>query len=152
MGTATLFRIRGERLKDETKKKKYFLKRYRNYLTRINRLEEQLASVNERLVGLQSKVMTDMPGGGLPITKDDLLEKKEELQHRIDTLTNTSKKVRREILDCIDILDDFRFAEILEAYFIELKTLEEIAEEKHYSIRHCGFLYAKALETINVNE
>lgn len=79
-------------MKDETKKKKYFLKRYRNYLTRINRLEEQLVSVNERLVGLQSKVMSDMPSGGLPITKDDLLEKKEELQHRIDTLTNTSKK------------------------------------------------------------
>lgn len=139
-----------KKLKEEDKQKKYFLKRYRNYLTRIERLEEKISSINEELIGIKSITISDMPKGGQPITKDDLLIRREETEQRIQTLNETSLKVKKEIYECIDHLDDFRLAEVLENYFIDAMTLEEIAEVNHYSIRHVGFLYAKGIESIQI--
>lgn len=139
-------------LKDEIKKKKSFLKRYRNYLIRIERLEEKLLSIDNQLEGMSSKRISDMPTGGLPVTVEDILNRKDETKKRIQRLIDNSVSVKSEIYEVIDHIDDYRFAEVLEAYFIECKTLECIAEEKHYSIRHVGFLYGKGIEMIQLNE
>ncbi|MDT2483153.1 hypothetical protein [Enterococcus avium] len=137
-------------MKEETKRKKNYLKRYRNYKTRISRLEEKLASLDEQLVGVKSVEITDMPKGGLPLTKDDLLARKEETSLRIQNLVNISRDVRVEILNCLDTLDDYRFAEVLECYFIDGYTLEAIAEIKHYSVQHVGYLYGRGLDLIQI--
>ena len=139
-------------MKDEIKKKKSFLKRYRNYLIRIERLEEKLLSIDNQLEGMSSKRISDMPTGGLPVTVEDILNRKDETKKRIQRLIDNSVSVKSEIYEVIDHIDDYRFAEVLEAYFIECKTLEFIAEEKHYSIRHVGFLYGKGIEMIQINE
>ncbi|MHC5215410.1 hypothetical protein ACYSNR_02010 [Enterococcus sp. LJL128] len=139
-------------MKEEVKAKKYYLKRYRNYLLRIERLKDKLKLIENRLIGLQSVQIKDMPSGGIPLSKDDLFEEKEEIEHRIKRLTTNSKKVKTEIYDCIDKIDDFRFAEILESYFVDNKTLEEIAEDKAYSVQHVGYLYSKALEEIDIRK
>lgn len=139
-------------LKEETKKKKYFLKRYRNYLVRINRLEEKLFQIDNQLIGLKSRQITDMPRGGTPLTKDDLLIKKEETEHRIQNLVDISRVVRMEIIDSLDTIDDYRFSEVLESYFIEGQTLEAIAENKNYSIQHVGYLYGKGLDLVQIVE
>lgn len=139
-------------MKEETKKKKYFLKRYRNYLFRINRLEEKLFQIDNQLIGLKSRQITDMPRGGTPLTKDDLLIKKEETEHRIQNLVDISRVVRMEIIDSLDTIDDYRFSEVLESYFIEGQTLEAIAENKNYSIQHVGYLYGKGLDLVQIVE
>lgn len=139
-------------MKEETKKKKYFLKRYRNYLVRINRLEEKLFQIDNQLIGLKSRQITDMPRGGTPLTKDDLLIKKEETEHRIQKLVDISRVVRMEIIDSLDTIDDYRFSEVLESYFIEGQTLEAIAENKNYSIQHVGYLYGKGLDLVQIVE
>lgn len=139
-------------MKEETKKKKYFLKRYRNYLVRINRLEEKLFQIDNQLIGLKSRQITDMPRGGTPLTKDDLLIKKEETEHRIQNLVDISRVVRMEIIDSLDTIDDYRFSEVLESYFIEGQTLEAIAENKNYSIQHVGYLYGKGLDLVQIVE
>lgn len=117
---------------------------------RIERLEEKLLMIDNQIIGLKSVTINDMPRGGQPVTKTDLLIKKEETQERIKTLTDTSLKVKKEIFECIDSLDDYRLAEVLENYFIDRMTLEEIAKEKHYSVRHVGYLYAKGIANVNV--
>ena len=137
-------------LKEETKIKKSFLKRYRNYLIRIERLEEKLLSIDNQLEGMSSKQISDMPTGGLPVTVEDILNRKEETKKRIQRLIDTSLLVKEEIYEVIDHIDDYRFAEVLESYFIECKTLEVIAEEKHYSVQHVGYLYGKGLEMIQL--
>lgn len=139
-------------LKEETKKKKIYLKRYRNYLIRIKRLEEKLFQIDNQLIGLKSTQITDMPKGGIAATKDDLLIKKEETEHRIQNLVDISRNVRMEIFDCIETLDDYRFSEVLESYFIDGYTLEAIAENKNYSIQHVGYLYGKGLEMVQIVE
>lgn len=150
MGTDTLIKVGDFSLKEETKKKKYFLKRYRNYLVRINRLEEKLADIDNQLIGLKSRQITDMPRGGKPLSKDDLLIRKEETEHRIQNLVDISREVRSEIFECIETIDDYRFAEVLECYFIDGYTLEAIAEIKHYSVQHVGYLYGKGLDLITI--
>lgn len=139
-------------LKDEIKKKKSFLKRYRNYLIRIERLEEKLLSIDNQLEGTSSKRISDMPTGGVPVTVDDLLSRKEETQKRIQRLIDISSQVKSEIYELIDQIDDYRFAEVLEAYFIECKTLECIAEEKHYSVKHIKYLYGSGIKGIQMNQ
>lgn len=139
-------------LKDEIKKKKSFLKGYQNYLIRIERLEEKLLSIDNQLEGMSSKRISDMPKGGLPVTTDELLYRKEEIKRRIQNLIDKSIEVKFEIYEVIDHIDDYRFAEVLEAYFIECKTLECIADEKHYSVRHISSLYSEGLKEIQINE
>ena len=135
-------------MKEETKSNKRYLNRYRRYMKRVDKLEEKLYQIDVQIQGLKGRQITDMPRGGRTLTTDDLLIKKEETEHRIQNLLDRSKKIRYEVFDCIDTLEDDRFAEILECYFIERLTFEEIAEQKNYSVRHVGYLYGKGIELV----
>lgn len=135
-------------MKEETKSNKRYLNRYRRYMKRVDKLEEKLYQIDVQIQGLKGRQITDMPRGGRTLTTNDLLIKKEETEHRIQNLLDRSKRIRYEVFDCIDTLEDDRFAEILECYFIERLTFEEIAEQKNYSVRHVGYLYGKGIELV----
>ncbi|MGJ0706677.1 hypothetical protein [Enterococcus avium] len=137
-------------MKEETRVNKKYLNRYRRYMKRVKKLEEKLYLIDCDLEGVQTKNITDMPTGGVPLTTDDLLVRKEETEHRIQNLLDLSKRIRYEVLNCIDMLEDDRFAEVLECYFIDRMTFEEIAEKKNYSIRHVGYLYGRGIELVSV--
>lgn len=92
-----------------------------------------------------------MPRGGTPVTKDDLLIRKEETEARIQNLVDISNRVRLEVLECIDTIDEDRFVEVLEDYFLNCQTLEDIAEKRSYSVKYVGFLYGKGLEMVIVS-
>lgn len=136
-------------MKEGVRQNKKFLSRYRRYMQRVEKLENKLFQIDCDLQGLKTKNITDMPRGGHPLTTDDLLAKKEELEHRINNLVLKSKQIKFEIFDCIDSLEDDRFAEVLECYFIDRMSLEDIADRKGYSLRHVGYLYAKGIEKVD---
>ncbi|MFZ8764773.1 hypothetical protein [Enterococcus diestrammenae] len=137
-------------MKEETKRKKYYLKKYRRCITKIDRLEEKLSELDFKLEGLNSKEITDMPRGGQPLTLDELLVRKEELKTRINNLVQSSHRIRQEACFAFDALDDERCAEVLEMYFIDLLSFDEIAESKHYSFRHVTRLYSQGLEEVRI--
>lgn len=137
-------------MKKEIRRKKNHLKRYRNYMARINRLEEKIALIDDQLIGLKSAKITDMPRGGQRLTMDELLVQKEELKTRINNLVQTSREIRQEACLAFDTLDDERCAEVLEMYFIDILSFDEIADSKHYSFRHVTRLYSKGLEDIRI--
>ncbi|WP_424685129.1 hypothetical protein [Enterococcus sp.] len=137
-------------MKEETKCNKRFLNRYRRYMKRVDKLEEKLYQIDVQLQGIKSRRITDMPRGGTPLSVDDLLVMKEETEHRIQNLMNRSKGIRLEVFDCIDTLEDDRFAEVLELYFIERLTFEQIAERKCFSIRHVGYLYGMGIDSVMI--
>ena len=58
-------------------------------------------------------------------------------------------KYKKEILDVIDELDDPRYAEVLESYFIRLKDFETIAEENNYTTRHVARLYREGIDSMS---
>ena len=135
----------------ESNKKRY-LRRYKNNLSCIARLEEKLKLLENRLSSPGSPKLSGMPRGGTPITMADLTADKIELEQRIARLKEKSKILKREILEEIDSLEDPRYCEVLEAYFIDGYTLEQIAEKECYTDRHVFRLYSEAITILTNND
>lgn len=136
----------------ETEKKKKYLKRYRKNLTLIARLSNKLEELNQRIYTVKAPSLSGMPRGGDPVTLSDLVAEKTDLEDRIVRLTSKGRIIRREILEVIDDLDDVRYAQVLEAFCIEAKSFDEIADETGYNVRHVIRLYSEAIAAIAVTE
>ena len=127
---------------------KTFLKRYRKNINCINRLEKKLDLLNIKLTSARTSNLSGMPRGEVPVTMEDLIADKDDLEKRIKALKDKGKRFKREILEVIDSVDDPRYCEILEGFFIECLSLEDIAENENYTVRHVYRLYHNAIETI----
>lgn len=134
----------------EIERKKKYLKRYKKNVALISRLQRKVNDLDRRSKSLKFPTLSDMPRGGEPITAYDLTNEKIELEQRIDRLTSKGDKLKAEILDCIDTLDDPRYAEILESFLIDLKDFDIIADENGYTERHVRRLYSEGLGAINI--
>ena len=135
----------------EIERKKRFLKRYRKNVACVNRLEEKLRTLDDKLTSVKSPSLSGMPRGGIPITTADMIANKSELEERIKRLKRKGKKFREEILEEIDSLEDPRYCEILEAYFIDCLSLEDIADNEGYTLRHIYRLYSEAVTILALN-
>ena len=135
----------------EIERKKRSLKRYKKNIACVDRLEEKLALLDERIKSVKSPNLSGMPRGGTPVTTSELLSDKIDLEKRIERLKAKSKRLRDEILDEIDSLEDPRHCEVLESYFIDRMSIGEIAEEMGYSDRYVYDLYKSAIEDLTFN-
>lgn len=134
----------------ESERKKRYLKRYKKNLALINRLENKLTDLNERIYKIKSTNFSAMPKGSKPIDLSDLVSDKEELIARIKRLQNRGKILKTETLILIDELEDVRYAEILESFFIDCKSFEDIAEDTGYSTRYVIKIYMKAISNVSI--
>lgn len=137
-----------QNLKTELNRKKRFLKRYKSNRVRIARLEEKRADLDSRIKTVKSPSFSGMPRGGIKVTVEDLIADKIITEERIDNLKAKSKGLKRDILNEIDRLDDVRYTDVLELFFIDCLTFEDIAEELGYTERHIVRLYTDALEVL----
>lgn len=133
----------------ELERRKRYLKRYRKNRALIDRLKDKVEALNGRIYTLRSPVISDMPRGGKRVEVSDLIADREELERRIDRLESKGKEIKSEILDQIDGLDDPRYAEVLESFFIDCKDFYEIAEEMDYTERHIIRLYSEGILALN---
>lgn len=136
----------------EIKKKKRSLKRYKINLACIGRLEEKLTLLDERIKSVKSPNYSGMPRGGTPVTVEELLSDKLDLEKRIKRLKDKGKKLKDQILEEIDSLEDPRYCEVLEAYFIECKTINKIAEDMGYTEVHIYNLYREAVTELTFSD
>ena len=134
----------------EIEKKKLSLKRYKKNLACIKRLENKVVTLDARITTIKSPNYSGMPRGGQPVTVEDLISDKLELEERITRLKFKSKDLKRQILDEIDSLEDPRYCEILEAFFIDCIPLEDIAELNGYTERHVYRLYSEGVRLLTV--
>lgn len=134
----------------ERDQKKMFLKRYKKNIALIERLNNKVELLDLRSETIKSPNYSGMPRGGTPITAFDMKDEKAELLDRIIRLKKKGEIYKREILDVIDNLDDTRYAEVLESFFIDCKDLDQIAEEMGYSIRHVKSLYSQGIDSISL--
>lgn len=133
----------------EIKKKKRSLKRYRINRSCIDRLEEKLKLLDERIISVKSPNYSGMPRGGTPVSLEELLSDKVDLEKRITRLKDKNRNIKYQILEEIDSLEDPRYCEVLEEYFIGCRTIGEIAEDMGYSDRHIYNLYTEAIEKLS---
>lgn len=135
----------------EIEKKKRSLKRYKKNLACIRRLEEKLALLDERIKSVKSPSLSGMPRGGVPVTTEDLIADKMELEERIKRLNRKKSSLKSQILEEIDSLEDPRYCEILEAFFIDCLSLDDIADKEGYTVRHVYRLYSEAVTQLALN-
>ena len=135
-----------------TDPKKKWLYRYRGISERLDRMKERLEVLENRMEGVRSPRLTGMPRGGTPVTMEELISDKLEIEERIANLEETRKQIRREILAAIDTLTDDKLSEILELRFIECLDYDDIADQLVYTRRHVERLYAKAIEEIKISD
>lgn len=131
-------------------KKKRSLKRYRKNVACIERLEKKLVLLDERITGLRSPNLSGMPRGGVPVTIDDLMSDKIDLEDRIKRLKAKSRDLKNAVCEEIDSLEDPRYCEILEAHFIDGLSFEDIAEEMGYTERNVIKLYSEAITLLTL--
>lgn len=136
----------------EIKKKKRSFKRYRYNLSCIVRLEEKLTLLDERLQSVRSPNMSGMPRGGTPVSNEELITDKIDLENRIKRLKVKNAKIKSDILEEIDTLEDPRYCEVLEAYFIECKSISDIAFDMGYSDRYIYDLYKDAINALTFSD
>lgn len=129
----------------EIKKKKRSLKRYKHNLACIDRLEVKLTLLDERITSVRSPNYSGMPRGGTPVTIEELISDKMDLEKRIQRLKDKGKRLKDHILEEIDSLEDSRYCEVLEAFFIECKSIEKIADDMGYTDRYVYDLYRDAI-------
>lgn len=132
----------------EIERKKRSLKRYKKNLSCIARLEERRISLVTRIESVGSPKLSDMPRGGTPITKEELIIDKIELEERINRLKVKSQDLKRETYEEIDKLDDVRYVEVLECMFIDCLDLDQTADKLGYHARHVQRLYSEALKEL----
>lgn len=128
--------------------KKRSLKKYKKNLAKLSRLEEKLYTLDERIQSVRSPRMSDMPRGGTPVTLVDLLADKEELEERIARQKAANRNMRHAIIEELDRLDDAKHIEVLELFFIQGLTPEEIAEELCYNVRTVYRLYSEGVKLL----
>ena len=93
-----------------------------------------------------------MPRGGVPVTIDDLMSDKMDLEDRIKRLKAKSRGLKLEVCEEIDSLEDPRYCEVLEAHFIDGLSFEDIADELGYTERHVIKLYSEAITLLTVSD
>lgn len=129
-------------------KKKKFLKRYKRNNACIDRLKIKLKELDERIKSAKSPNYSGMPKGGVPVTVEELISDKLDLEKRIDKLKAKKSKLKNDVVEQIDNLDDTRYIDILEKFFLELMSFGEIAEELGYNERHVIRLYSEAIKEL----
>ena len=134
--------------KEKIEEKKNWLRRYRKNRACLGRLEEKLKTLEERMKSAKSPNYSGMPRGGKPVTIDELMSDKIELEQRIERMDTKGCNIKSEILCEIDSLDDVRYAEILELFFVGCMTFEEIAADMGYSVRRVVELYSEAIKKL----
>ena len=134
----------------EIASKKRFLKRYRKNLNCIVRLEDKLALLDVKLNSVRSPNLSGMPRGGVPVTAADMVADKIDLENRIERLKEKGKRLKLEILEEIDSLDEPRYVAVLEGFFIDCLSMEAIAEYEGYTVRHVYSLYHDAVRALTL--
>lgn len=128
--------------------KKRSLKRYKKNLAKLSRLEEKLHILEERITSVRSPNYSGMPRGGTPVTLADLLADKIELEERIANQKEINREYKRAITKELDQLDNVKHIEVLELFFIDGLTPEEIAEELCYNVRTVYRLYSEGVKLL----
>lgn len=131
---------------------KQYLRQVRNIDRRIAREEEQLERLRARVEAGRMSAITGMPrGGGSDWT--DTVDRLIALEQRINARIREMCQVKRRAIDMIDRVEDGRFRELLDCYYIKGMTWEQVAEAMGYKdVRWVYVLHGRALREVRMEE
>ena len=130
---------------------KDFLKRARNADRRIDEAEERVERLRARLEAGRMSQITGMPRGG---SEDwtDTADRLIELEKRVNARVRDLVRLKQAALDAIDRVDEAPLREVLELYYLDGYSWEQVAARVGKDIRWVFKLHGKALQRIEVPE
>ena len=130
---------------------KEFLRLARGADRRIDKAQERVERLRARLEAGRMSRITGMPRGGgedWTETADTLIELERVVNARIREMC----RVKRLAMEAIEAVEEMRYREVLELYYLDGYTWEKVAETMEMSDRHVKRLHGMALLRINVPE
>ena len=131
---------------------KEFLRRARTIDRRVDELTERVERIRSRLESGRMSSVTGMPRGGAKDwteTANLLLE----LERRLNSRTRELVRLKLAAIDAIDAVEEDRLREVLELYYIDGFTWEQVAQRMGYKdVRWVQELHGRALYKVRVPE
>ena len=130
---------------------KEFLRRARGVDRRVDEATECVDRLRAKLEAGRMSRITGMPRGGSEdwtATADKLIELEKRVNARIRDLC----ALKHAAMDAIDRLDEARLREVLELYYIDGFTWEQVAQRMGLDLRWVFRLHGRALLRVKVPE
>ena len=128
---------------------KEFLRRARNVDRRVDEATERVDRLRAKLEAGRMSRITGMPRGGSEdwtATADKLIELEKRVNARIRDLC----ALKHSAMDAIDRVDEARLREVLELYYIDGFSWDQVAQRMELDVRQVFRLHGRGLQRINV--
>ena len=128
---------------------KEFLRRVRGIDRRIDQAQERVDRIRARLEAGRMANLSGMPRGrsrDWTETADMLIE----LEQRVNATIREMVRLKLAAMDAIDAVEESRLREVLELYYIDNYTWEQVSKTMGYDQRHVFRLHGKALLAVKV--
>lgn len=130
---------------------KEFLRRARSVDRRVDEAQERVQRLRARLESGRMSSVTGMPRGGgsdWTETADRLIE----LEQVVNQRTRELVRWKLAAIDAIRAVEEPREAEVLELYYIDGFTWEQVAQRMGLDLRWVYRLHGRALTAVRVPE
>lgn len=130
---------------------KEFLRRARSVDRRVDEAQERVQRLRARLEAGRMSSVTGMPrGGGSDWT--ETADKLIELEQVVNQRTRELVRWKLAAIDAIRRVEEPREAEVLELYYIDGLTWEQVAQRMALDLRWVYRLHGRALTKVRVPE
>ena len=130
---------------------KEFLRQVRQADRRVDEATERAERIRAKLETGRMSSVTGMPRGGSSDwtqTADRLIE----LEQAVNARTRELVRLKLAAIDAIRVVEEPRLAELLELYYIDGLTWEQVAQRMALDVRWVYRLHGKALMRVKVPE
>ena len=125
------------------------MRRAREVDRRVDEAQERAKRLREKLEAGRVSSVTGMPrGGGADWT--ETADKLIELEQVVNQCTRELVRWKLAAIDAIRGVEEPRLAEVLELYYIDGLTWEQVAQRMGYTMRNVQYLHGLALLRIIV--
>ena len=130
---------------------KEFLRQARDADRRIDEAMERLERMRAKLEAGRMSNLTGMPRGGA-VDWTETADRVIELERRVNARIREMVRQKQAAMDAIDRVEEARLREVLELYYLDGYTWEQVAEQMDMSDRHVKRLHGIALLRVKVPE
>lgn len=128
---------------------KEFLRTARDADRRIDEAMERLERMRAKLEAGRMSNLTGMPRGGA-VDWTETADRVIELERRVNARIREMVRQKQAAMDAIDRVEEARLREVLELYYLDEYTWEQVAEQMDLSDRHVKRLHGIALLRVKV--
>lgn len=128
---------------------KEWLRQVRGIDRRIDETQERLERMKARLEAGRMSNLSGMPRGGAidwTVTADKVID----LERRLNGQIREMCRLKQDAMDAIDRVEESRLREVLELYYLDGYTWEQVAETMKTDLRWVYRLHGRALLQVEV--